>query len=207
MQLPRELKDKKEWILVGPMGPRIPAHFQDLPIVGVDGGGNFCKKLNLWIGDQDSITKSVCADFSFLLPKDKHKSDLACAFDLISQSPVEKTHLWGFLGGRTDHELFNLGAGIDFLRTKSGELFYYNYQGEKCFHLLGEGKWHLSHQGVFSLGVLSQTSLTITGNCKYQLQNPTLLNSLSSQGLSNEAWGDFYIENENPVFLYFPRSL
>lgn len=207
MILPSSLKNKTEWVFVGPMGPSIPSIFQDRPVICVDGGAHFSEKIDIWVGDADSFEKKVECDHLFKFPKEKDKSDLALAFELFSQSHHFKFHLWGFLGGRKDHELFNLGESLSFLESHhQSEILFYDETGKISYQLLGSGQWRLLHSGPFSLGTHKKISLELTGSCLYRMERKNILNPLSSFGLSNHADGEMILNNDGPIFLYYPEG-
>lgn len=205
--LPSSLENKTEWIFVGPMGPFIPDTYLDRPIICVDGGAHFSHRIDIWVGDADSFEKKVECEHLFQFPKEKDKSDLALAFELFSTGHHYKFHLWGFLGGRRDHELFNLGESLSFLESHSqSEIFLYDEKGKISYQLLGRGQWTLHHRGPFSLGTHKKISLALSGACQYSMATQVTLNPLSSFGLSNHADGEIMINNEGPVFLYYPEG-
>jgi thiamine pyrophosphokinase len=204
MTLPDTLKNNLEWVLLGPMGPELPSFLSTHPLIGVDGGAQFAKKLNIWVGDADSFTKKVEADHFFKFSTQKGLSDLALALDLLKMASPKILHLWGFLGGRKDHELFNLGEGLHFLENKQNtKINFYNSNGELTYLLLSTGLWKFKHSGLFSLGTLKKTKVKLTGQCLYQLPNPHSIEALSSLGLSNESQGEVELETEGPIFIYF----
>lgn len=207
MKLPTSLTHKTEWVLVGPMGPQILPSFLSYSLLGVDGGANFILKMDAWIGDHDSLTEDPNAEHIFKFSPLKDRSDLGLALDLFTSQSPYKLHLWGFLGGRKDHELFNLGEVSAFLEKKpKSEAYFYNQKGKVTFHFLSQGEWELTHQGIFSLGALKNTSLSMKGECHYPISEETMIGPLSSFGLSNEAHGTFKIKTSGPIFLYFPES-
>ena len=207
MKLPHDLIDHSQWTLVGPMGPSLPEHLSRYPIMGIDGGAKYCPHLDVWLGDGDSLTGPVEARHFFRFPPQKDHSDLSMALGFLTESCHYRLHLWGFLGGRKDHELFNLGETLTFLETHpQSEAFFYDHAGKVSFHLLARGNWKIHHNGSFSIGTHRQTRLTINGQCAYPLHQPRILAPLSSLGLSNEGHGDIFLENEGPVFVYFQEQ-
>jgi len=203
MNLPTSFKNKKEWLIVGPMGPTVSTSLTHLPVLAVDGGANFCKKIELWVGDKDSFDGEISAELIFKHPQKKDQSDLALGFQILNLDGPLLFHLWGFDGGRMDHFLFNLGEIHHFLERKTQtKIFLYDLQGKISFIFFSKGEWSLSHKGVFSLGVLKSTCLTLKGDCDYPLNKKTLLNPLSSYGLSNFSRGELDIESDEAFFLY-----
>jgi thiamine pyrophosphokinase len=207
MMLPSNLREQNEWIFLGPMGPKLPDQFFHLPVIGVDGGAHFHTKLDIWVGDADSYAQEVCAHHIYRHSTAKDQSDLSLALGLFTMARHYKFHFWGLLGGRKDHELFNLGEALTFLNQHSEcQIMFYNNEGKILFHVLGSGSWTFSHQGVFSLGTLHKTTLRLVGDCKFPILNYQLLHPLSSQGLSNEGKGEMVLENNGPVFIYYPEG-
>ena len=95
---------------------KIKAQITRFPcLVAVNGGTNHCIKLglrpDLIIGDLDSADPNLLKIVSNIpvksYPKDKDKTDLEIALELMSQSADEMT-VFGGLSGRTDHLLGNL---------------------------------------------------------------------------------------------------
>ena len=207
MILPSTLKTFNEWLFVGPMGPQAPAELTDLPTIAVDGGANFIVNPSVWVGDADSFSGEVQAPHIYKHEVEKNFSDLALAFGLLQEQRHYKLHLWGFMGGRKDHELFNLGETLDFLDSHHEcQAFFYGPSGKIEFQLMGAGQWKFSHTGIFSLGSLKKSTVRLTGACKYQIKKPYVLSTLSSFGLSNLADGEIFLENSGPVFIYYPEG-
>lgn len=208
MTLPDSLKNKLEWVFLGPMGPKLPSSLSSLPLIGVDGGAHFSENLNVWIGDADSYSHEILADHIFKFSSKKGLSDLALALDLIKTTTPQLIHLWGFLGGRKDHELFNLGESLRFLEGRlNTKMNLYDENGTLTYLLVSSGKWTFIHSGLFSLGTLKDTQVKLTGQCLYQLPHFHPLHALSSLGLSNEGRGEIELETEGPVFIYLKSDL
>ena len=202
-----KLWQKEDWVLLGPLGPALPASLSSYPLITVDGGANFASRSTIWIGDGDSLSQTPVADELRNLPRDKDHSDLAAALGLF---PLGKhcLHLWGFLGGRRDHELFVLGECLSFLKHRpETKIILYQSQGQKTFELLGPGTWPFTHQGLFSLGTLQETAVHLEGQIQYPLNGKTRLRPLSSHGLSNQASGSFTLTSDAPLFIYWGESL
>lgn len=208
MKLPLDLKHKKEWILIGPMGPQIPEYFFNLASLCVDGGANFTNKADIWIGDRDSYKGIIPSQNIFEFSPQKDKSDLSLALKLIGSESPSLLHFWGFLGGRKDHELFNLGEALAFLDgPRETQIIFYDQLGRVTFHLIPQGKWTFKHNGTFSIGCIKEIKFKISGNCDYSVTSLVPLLPLSSVGLSNIAKGEFEIETTGPLFLYFSEEL
>jgi thiamine pyrophosphokinase len=207
MMLPGPLKIKTEWIILGPMGPEVPLIFQGHPILCVDGGANYSPRMDVWVGDADSYHQEVVSDLMFKHPTEKDKSDLALALEVFQETHHYKLHLWGFLGGRKDHELFNLGECLTFLeKHHQSQILFYNEYGKLAYYMMSAGQWTFTHVGLFSLGTIKTTSLRLYGKCRYQMKKKEVLQPLSSLGLSNQGEGDIHLETDGPVFICFPEE-
>ena len=153
MMLPSNLKNKSEWVFVGPMGPELSNEFENYPLICVDGGANFTKKMDIWVGDADSYDGAARTEFHFKFSQDKDQSDLALALNLFKERQNYTFHFWGFLGGRRDHELFNIGEALNFLEDKGqSTIIFYGQDGKVYYELLSTGKWKFNHVGLFQLG-------------------------------------------------------
>ncbi|MFP5385633.1 MAG: hypothetical protein ACLGHN_06105 [Bacteriovoracia bacterium] len=207
MILPSSLRNFSEWILLGPMGPELPSDLYTLPLMAVDGGAHFATSMDIWVGDADSYSEEIHAPHVIRHPIEKDQSDLALALNLFNDPCHYKLHLWGFLGGRRDHELFNLGEALSFLDKQDGsQILFYNESGKITYQVVGSGHWKFSHQGLFSLGALKRTEVTLRGDCYYPIKSPQILTPLSSFGLSNIGQGEMTLTTDGAVFLYFPEG-
>lgn len=207
MKLSQELAHYTEWTLLGPLGPELPSSLRQLPLMSVDGGAKFASRSLVWVGDGDSYKEEVRSDHIFNYPPEKAMSDLALALGLLKVPHPYKLHLWGFLGGRRDHELFNLGEASIFLeKHPESQIIFYSADGHIAFHFLGEGHWRFEHEGLFSLGSLKNTKVKLLGQCRYPIKEETLIPSLSSLGLSNEAYGELTLHAWGPVFIFYPEG-
>jgi thiamine pyrophosphokinase len=207
MKLPSELKDKKEWVFLGPMGPEIPEGLSIHPLICVDGGAHFSKNADIWVGDKDSFKGEIISKHVFQFSVHKDKSDLCLAFELFADFSPKTLHLWGFLGGRKDHEIFNLGEALKFLdNNPESQILFYDLNGKMVFHLISEGVWRFSHKGLFSVGCLRAVDITLTGKCDYPIHKRSPISPFSSNGLSNVADGEIELDTSGPLFIYFPED-
>jgi thiamine pyrophosphokinase len=189
-----------EIVLVGPMGPALPDAFQRLFVIAVDGGADHSARVDLWVGDADSIGVPLPESKRIHLEKEKSQSDLAHA---LAEVPADVTgvHLWGFLGGRRDHEWLSIGEVARWLQSRSSTCArVYDHRGIITVQLLTRGGF--VHQGVFSVATLEPNRVVITGSCKYVLSQPTELLPLSSHGLSNHATGRVEVAADRPVLVF-----
>lgn len=206
MNLPSDFSQITEWMIVGPMGPQV-SYEEKLPLIAVDGGAKFAPSADIWVGDADSHRDVVDSQHVYRFPVQKDSSDLALALKLFKDHHRYKLHLWGFLGGRRDHELFNLGEAGRFLESHpESQIYLYDSDGHVRFHFLAEGHWKFERKGLFSLGTLKKTQVTLTGDCEFPVETPGVLLPLSSQGLSNRGFGEIKLTTEGPVFLYFAEE-
>lgn len=206
MKLPQQYLNKTEWTLIGPMGPVVPSHLTAYPLLAIDGGAKYLDKIDIWIGDGDSYQDLLThCEHVFKYPPEKDMSDLALALSAFSHQLSYKLHFWGLLGGRRDHELFNLGEALRFLNGHAGsEILFYDQAGEVSFQLFSRGDCSFYHQGSFSLGSLKDVEVTMTGACSYPISTPRILPPLTSLGLSNQAQGKVSLKIKGPVFIYYP---
>lgn len=189
------------------MGPKIPPSLVAFPMVGVDGGAKYADRLDIWVGDSDSHEGDIKALHAFHHPEDKDISDLGLAFSLFSRPLPYHLHMWGFLGGRKDHELFNLGEGLNFLaQHSSSQVSFYDSNHKLSFKLVSKGQWTFELQGLFSIGCLRPVNVTLTGSCKYPIREKREIPPLSSLGLSNFGKGSVVLDTDGPLFIYFPES-
>lgn len=192
--------DARELRIIGPMPFQMPCDFADFsgPALYIDGGARHQPEgLGLSVGDGDSSAKplQVCLD------PEKDISDLGCA---LQQIPLRFRDicLLGLLGGRLDHLLCNLGEAHDMLRKRTNCRLNF----ENTVLGFSQGCWQFQRPGLFSVCVMEQTRLTLTGDCKYQCQQPTHFAPFSSLGLSNEGYGTIYLDTPSPAFVFFIES-
>lgn len=207
MILPQPLKHQHIWTIVGPLGPQVPTNLLSYSLLGVDGGAHFVDKLDVWVGDADSFDGEINSTHVFRHPAQKDRSDLNLALSILDSQLLYELHFWGFSGGRLDHELFNLGEILHYLRHHPESMaLMYRPDGKVGMHLLGSGEWNFTYQGIFSLGCLDTSKVILKGDCLYPIKKETKLLPLSSFGLSNKATGTVYLHNEGPLFVYFPEG-
>jgi thiamine pyrophosphokinase len=158
-------------------------------LIAVDGGINHCHKLDLQpdliVGDFDSANPIFLESFSHIphkrYPRDKDKTDLEIALDLIYHDQVEEITIFGALDGRIDHTLGNLillsrYPGKIFLETDNERLFVIDHDIEIATY---PGQ-------LISLIPLNGPAKGIdTEELKWELKNATLDKQFI--GISNEA--------------------
>lgn len=207
MKLPKELEDKSEWVVVGPMGPRLPDKFLSLPVLAVDGGAHWSPSHNVWVGDSDSFRNKPSAENVFHLPENKDASDFSMSLQLFEKNLQYTFHLWGFSGGRKDHELFVWGEILAFLdQHPESKFILYGISGRIETHFVGSGHWKFQHEGLFSLGSIRKIRVKLTGDVRYPIPQESWLPTLSSWGLSNVGEGQIILENEGAAFIHYPED-
>lgn len=177
--------------IVGPLTQSFDSDPNE-PTLFIDGGTKFKKDYGFSLGDNDSFQ----GELDYKLPKDKDFSDLQFALTLIP-SQTETVYLHGFLGGRKDHELINLGEVAHFLfeRNESKVVF------DDRITAYSQGFWEFELQNTFTLFSFHENTLSLTGECKYQLIKQSL-KPFSSHGLSNEAEGKISLHNSAPLYFF-----
>ena len=166
------------------------------PVIYVDGGTAFRDTIRgVSLGDGDSFP----GELDVKLNPDKDFSDLAVALANVPQHFTE-LKLYGFLGGRRDHELFNFGEAHHFLKSRNHPT---RLQFDDHVMVYSSGSWNFSRHGSFSLAVLEQAKIKITGDCLYQCAEPREFQPLSSLGLSNAGNGAMLLECDQPTFVIF----
>lgn len=169
------------------------------PILFIDGGVAHrvnCEGLSAGDGDSSSTPLDIA------LAVDKDCSDLAYALDAIPER-FTQVRLFGFLGGRRDHEYFNLGAAHHFLERRSQPSAI---QFDDRIIGYTSGTWSFRREGLFSIATLNDTWLTLRGACRYPCVNRTRFRVLDSLGLSNQGNGEIHLHNEGPVFVLFENE-
>lgn len=189
-----QLKPFSEITIVGPLAAKRESWPE--PAIFVDGGSRHQTDslLHFSVGDGDSADHEV----DFLLPEEKDFSDLAYVLKNIPDH-IERLSMVGFLGGRRDHEFINFGEIHRFLRSRTKKT---ECDLDWAVCAFSSGRWPLKLTGFFSLVAMEDATVTITGDCRYSLPNPTEIKALSSHGLSNEASGVVEITCDLPVFIF-----
>ncbi len=191
-------KSQQNLTLVGPLLE--PVEDFEEPIIFVDGGANFRKgDIGLSVGDGDSFSGKMDEP----LNKNKDYSDLAYVLAGIPQH-FRNLSLHGFLGGRRDHELLNIGEVCAFLKHQPKNSTV-NFDNKICCY--GKGEWQLESHQTFSLMSLQPVKVQLTGEVKYPITKLTELSPLSSLGLSNEGQGQFDLKCDGPLLLFYSDKL
>ncbi len=203
-ELRRRLASFSKVHLLGPMpGPPLPDQW-DAPLVLVDGGGRFYKggaQQVFWVGDGDSLAPELPKQDipSLEYPEKKDLSDLKAALDLLPETCME-VQLWGFLGGKRDHELANFGEIHRFLKSRtSAKASFHDAHG--LVEARAAGRWEINLKGRFSLLALESCQVRMFGDCEFPIDPPRMLSPLSSLGISNQGKGMVHVHSGGPFFI------
>ena len=168
------------------------------PVIFVDGGTRFrSEDEGLSVGDGDSHPKLLDEQ----LNPNKDFSDLSYVLASLP-AHFHKACLYGFLGGRRDHEWANLGEAHAFLKQRSQPM---QLLFEEQLTGFSKGRWQLDISEPFSLLCLETTKVKMTGECAYPLKQKTQLEPLCSHGLSNIGKGVITLNVDKPVFIVYPE--
>lgn len=195
--------------LIGPMISTFPNE-RAIVQVAVDGGITAAKNPIAWVGDLDSSplkkheAHSQCPT---ILKASQDLSDLAFALGLLLDFPsLLHIELWGFWGGRFDHQWANFGEALTFLKrssaTSAKNISFYRNNGSLGAIALPQGQHSITINGSFSLLTVTNQRISITGDCKYHLHDEMIF-PLSSSTISNTASGIVQFQFECPALLYF----
>lgn len=183
--------------VIGPMPLTVPV-IVDGPVIYVDGGINHMPQsthLKISIGDNDSNKTNLNLDIT--LPQEKDYSDLTYVLGLIP-SHITRLELYGFLGGRLDHQMVALGSIYHFLKGKKQET---HCRLENHIIAISHGKVSFEHEGIFSVISFEKQTIKIEGKCRYKITTPKQIGPMSCQGLSNVAFGEVAISASAPLFI------
>jgi thiamine pyrophosphokinase len=150
------------------------------PVIAVDGGLHHCKERGIKpvaiVGDMDSVDPQLLEQYSDVEihrhPTDKDKSDLELALELAATDCT----VYGALGGRPDHLLYNLYLLTRFPMRLVGP-------GEELFAIKGHHSGPCRPNQTISLMPLGVAEGVTTHGLKWELQNATL--DRSHMSLSN----------------------
>jgi len=190
-------------IFIGPLFSKKNISFieKDAGLVFIDGGSAFksdfhSNKTQFFVGDGDSSHPDQYFDLK--LSPQKDLTDLEVALSLLPDHLFE-LELWGFLGGRLDHELANYGAVAQFLIEREHTQIVSFDQRQM---LLSPGAHQLTLQGPFSLLALMETQLHLEGSLSYSTAEPITLLPFTGRGLSNISHGKFELTTSGPLLLW-----
>jgi thiamine pyrophosphokinase len=191
-----------EVMILGPL-PLEKDHNKDLiPQIFVDGGIGHQKEIKLSkdhisIGDGDSAQNQK---LNFTVSRIKNYSDLALALKIVGHR-CQTIYLNGFIASNTienryDHFLANLGESYQWSKVYKGFIWLNSH-----FVILPKGIHHFFHQGPFSLLSIEETDIKIEGEIEYHVLQNIKLKPMSSQGISNKAFGNVIITINRPILL------
>lgn len=193
----------KRLILVGAaresLLPRLPG-FDGVPQIAIDGGSRFAVNPLLWAGDGDS--GHAPASVPAFTKHSQDVTDLRFCLDGIRNWRWKELHLFGFLGGRRDHEMANFGEIHAEMKKRAAfsKAIFYGEDNHIQALFLNAGDHMLDLHGTFSALAIEPAYITLTGECRYKAEK-ALLPPLSGQGISNEASGIVKISSSGPFML------
>ena len=181
-----------------------PIGLSSVPQIALDGGDRFALQPVLVVGDGDSRAGTSAAPFQ--QKPDQDQTDLAFALKLVNPGRWTDLHLFGFLGGRKDHELAAIGEVCRALaiRMDLTRATFYDSTGDLAFTVHNIGTHAFVHHGVFSVLAFESARFTISGACRFPIRDQTLL-SFSGIGISNVGEGEFTIQSSG-VFMMLPTK-
>ncbi|MBC7713136.1 MAG: hypothetical protein H7177_07340 [Rhizobacter sp.] len=198
-------------IIIGPMKfPwKVLKKFLSVPdvrLIFIDGGTVHADKFKIRtpylmknamvIGDGDSSKMPMTIKKS-----SQNISDLAFALSKLKGKMAPEIALFaGFLGGRIDHQIFNMGEIALYLKNfprNSAPLI----QLDDKIVFVGTGTHKANFHGVFSLASFEPNQIKLSGECEYQSKNWLSLPPLSSRGVSNVGFGEITIETKKPLAI------
>ena len=196
----QQFRNRRCATLVGPMTVQ-PSMLRaaDEPLIWVDGGvahrAHAPTLRGFAVGDGDSAH----GELNQLLPTDKDYSDLAFALRCLAHCEnLDEIVLCGFVGGRIDHQWFNVGEVHHFLAARTAPC---KARFDDTIIGCSRGEWRLHVDGVFSLAAIGAATVTLQGACKYPIAPAQRIAPLSSFGLSNVGVGEVTLQTDAPVFL------
>ncbi len=188
-------------VLVGPVmvAPLLPSDLARLGLsavaqVAVDGGIEYAVKPVLWAGDGDSSPPPAAPASPSATPvvfkHNQDETDLRFCLNGVRDWNWRELHLFGFLGGRRDHELANFGEIHAELKTRANftSAVFYDDKLEAAVRFFSGGAHRVNISGVFSLLVLEPATADISGDCDYAAAGAALP-LLSGRGISNRGRG------------------
>lgn len=204
-------KNAEILIIVGPMPFPMSAlktyiNESDVQLIFIDGGLVHAEKFKkkaphlfkraISAGDGDSSKKVMT-----IKKTSQNSSDLAFFLSkLTGKSTPARCLFVGFLGGRIDHQLFNLGEIALYLKQFSK----FNaplIQLDNKIIFVGAGTHHAHIHGIFSLAAFETNKIKISGECDYKVTTWLEIPPLSSRGVSNIGYGEIKIETKKPLAI------
>lgn len=192
-------------ILVGPVmhlmiAPEILKSFglDGATQVAIDGGLHYAPNPALSVGDGDS-SKGPPDIFK----PSQDKTDLRFCLNGIRNWAWREMHAFGFIGGRRDHELANFGELDAEMRARPAftRAVIYDSALHPQVWMCNKGAHEIELSGRFSVLVLKETRVTISGACDYPATDLTL-QPLSGRGVSNRANGAVRFTADGPFMVF-----
>jgi thiamine pyrophosphokinase len=174
------------------------------PVIFVDGGTKYrVGGEGISVGDGDSFTATdKQSELDVILPRAKDYSDFAFVLRSLPDS-IRRVQTFGFMGGRTDHQVINFGEAHHFLRLRTETVLTFDHEAWG----LSPGVWRPRIQGLFSIINFEACDIRVEGLCDYQIKEAVKLQAVTSRGLSNFGHGQIEIECSGPVFILPERRL
>ena len=185
--------------LVGPVLSSVVSGLVE-PVVWVDGGADWRGDFSAGfaVGDGDSCG----GELDQYLDINKDFSDLGYVLRRLPGG-FDEVILRGFLGGRRDHEWFNLGEAHHFLKAATVPKVVRFVSGLTAY---SAGEWRFSADDLFSLAALESATVRLSGACQFPISTPTKITAFSSFGLSNIGFGEIVLHTDAPVFVFQPGA-
>lgn len=198
-------KGSDRLVLVGPVmaAPLLPGDIERLGLadaaqVAVDGGIGYALKPVLWAGDGDSSPSGTPVAFK----DSQNETDLRFCLNGVRGWKWRELHLFGFLGGRRDHELANFGEIHAELKSRANftSAVFYDDRLEAAARFFRGGAHRVNISGAFSLLALEAAVADISGDCDYAAAGAALP-LLSGRGISNKGRGMVDISCTAPFMI------
>ncbi|MDF3024851.1 MAG: hypothetical protein K0R10_2212 [Alphaproteobacteria bacterium] len=199
-------------VLVGPV-MAAPLLLQDVarlgigtvPQIAVDGGIEFALKPVLWAGDGDSsppAAPETRTGTPVVFKDSQDETDLRFCLNGVRGWQWRQLHLFGFLGGRRDHELANLGEIHAEMKVRAAfvSAIFYDDKLEAAVRFFNVGAHRVNISGTFSLLSLEAAVADIGGDCTYAAKGAALP-VLSGRGVSNSGRGMVDISCDAPFMI------
>lgn len=188
--------------IVGPMKADLKNADEKLPTYFVDGGMKHFEprfKRAFSIGDNDSFEGKM----EEVLPQNKDRGDLFFAVQKAQDSGAKQAFLYGFVGGRMDHQILLLG---DLLELAGKRTRFDIFEEEELrMSVLPSGNHCFDFTGPFSVFSAREQKLLYQGSCQYpnHKEYPQLIGAFTTHGLSNYSDASFSITSQAPFCLMY----
>ncbi|MDR1078993.1 MAG: thiamine diphosphokinase [Propionibacteriaceae bacterium] len=181
-------------------------------VVAADGGFAYLEshgiRVDLLVGDFDSLDRPPSGVETVVLPHDKDETDMAAALRLAWRRGWREFHLWGGTGGRIDHTLANLQCLAQVARAGGRAWLFDRDQTISAIHN-GAIAFPASAAGVVSVFAHSDVARGVceTG-LRYALDQADLSNDVAL-GVSNEFIGQpsRITVAEGTLLVVYPRPV